>query len=180
MKPVQRSGELEKTQRLKQSDRQNKAAERTPDAHEYEDQYHPQERGDEHRYGRSREHKYEGKEGGEERTQGEPVDTVARRAKKLYQEVSALIHQRATHAPFHFDELGETQATVPSQPTQTPPLPYRRAVRSKPTRFYPHGSSERVEATAGVGRVRLQKVIPNYELSTAETRTSGLGPKLEN
>lgn len=60
--------------------------------------------------------------------------------------------------------------------------PRRRARRSSYaiTNFYPgygegNGALDRVEP---VSPVRMQRILPRYDLSTARTRTSGLGPPL--
>lgn len=62
------------------------------------------------------------------------------------------------------------------------PKPRRRAGRRSYaiTNFYPgygegNASLDRVEP---VSAVRMQRILPRYDLSTARTRTSGLGPPL--
>ena len=109
---------------------------------------------------------------------GEPSGgDLQRKAKWHYEQMRALKDQRATHAPFHFSTLGQ-EPPPKTEPTPRPMLP---VVRYLPTQFYPGGEGERAELgpIAGVGPVRLQRIIPRYELSTAETRESGLGPQLE-
>lgn len=53
------------------------------------------------------------------------------------------------------------------------------AYRSVPlTGFYPlyDGANDQVEAVAPVARAAFQRIIPRYQLSSSETRDTGLGP----
>ena len=134
--------------------------------HEYDeydsDSWHFKEYGEEHRYARP---------------------TRPSTAKAAYQKSLALIHQKVTHAPFYMEDIGEKQSDhVPSPDAHHHPVS-NHAVQERnyilPTRFYPQGSGERIDRVQAVGRTQLQRVLPSYELSTSETRESGLGPRLE-
>ena len=97
-------------------------------------------------------------------------------ARWYYEQGLQLKDQKATHAPFHFSDLDP-----PTEVHVTPKVPPRIIQRHLPTNFYPGGDGERggIDPIAPIGRVRFQRIIPRYELSTAETRESGLGPSLE-
>ena len=186
MKPVQKRINSIRPRELR--DRQQNLDQRVDSqvlTHSQSDHYSSEDHGTDHRYGRpttqleaSEVQPFTADQDGEQTH----VYPEARRAKRMYQAAADLAHQRVTHAPFYFDHLGHPPP--PSEPSQSreksapPPLP--RPIRSKPTRFYPGGGPDRIEATARIGRAQLQRVLPNYELSTSETRTSGLGPKLES
>ncbi|MEE2644964.1 MAG: hypothetical protein VYD19_08530 [Myxococcota bacterium] len=118
------------------------------------------------------------------------LDTIQRRrAAAAYARSRAIMARGEAHAPFQFDEL----ATSPQQREErtsssgSPPaaqVQKRRGGRPiyyKPTRFFPGGEADnqRVDAVASVRGARLQRILPSYELSTAETRESGEGPALE-
>ena len=107
-----------------------------------------------------------------------PSASLQQKARWHYERASALKHQAATHAPFHFAELGQEKEPEVSSKPRRAMLPVARYL---PTQFYPGGEGERpaLNPVAGVGAVQLQRIIPRYELSTAETRESGLGPSLE-
>jgi hypothetical protein len=51
-----------------------------------------------------------------------------------------------------------------------------------PTNFYPayDGANDQVDRITPVARIRFQRVLPRYRLSTSETRDLGLGPALES
>ena len=122
------------------------------------DSWSPDEHGQDYRYGQRQPHHH---------------------AKRAYQAAAAIAYQDVTHAPFHMEEIGR-EPTLPSprQISEEPPVTPRRTYR--PTRFYPEGGQDdAVQPIRAVGRAQLQKVLPSYELSTAETRESGLGPSLE-
>lgn len=99
---------------------------------------------------------------------------------QAYQQSAALKEQRTVHRPFYFEELGQEPETLQSKaPPQTQPVTPQVMSYQQPTRFYPHTGDD---AIAPIGRVRpaqLQRVLPSYELSTEETRETGLGPILE-
>lgn len=125
------------------------------------------EYGEEHRYAQTRPH---------------------RRARDAYQAAAALAHQRNTHALFYMEDLGRDPAEeAPPAAAVTSLQPSDQArddmirTYAKPTRFYPDGGQDdRITRIQPVGRAQLQRVLPSYELSTAETRESGLGPALES
>jgi hypothetical protein len=50
-----------------------------------------------------------------------------------------------------------------------------------PTNFYPayDNANDQVDRITPVARVRFQRVLPRYRLSTSETRDLGLGPAME-
>ena len=97
---------------------------------------------------------------------------------QAYQQSAALKDQRSVHRPFYMEDLGRE----PEPPAQVePPLPQPPRVMSyqQPTRFYPHTGDDSISPVGRVRSVQFQKVLPSYELSTEETRESGLGPALE-
>ena len=102
-------------------------------------------------------------------------------AKLAYQAAAAIAHQKVTHKPFYMEDLGKEEPAMPEPPMveesaeYAPPRQYM-----KPTRFYPDGGqNDSVSRVQGVGRVQMQRIYPSYELSTSETRESGLGPGVE-
>ena len=101
-------------------------------------------------------------------------------AKRAYQAAAALAHQKVTHKPFYMEDLGQedepqVETSLEEEMVNMPPKQYMR-----PTRFYPNGGqSESVSRVQGIGRAQMQRIYPSYELSTAETRESGLGPGIE-
>ena len=122
-----------------------------------DDQWHGEERGEEYRYNRKQ---------------------AYFKAKQAYQQAAALAYQKATHKPFYMEDIGLSpeEQNMPEQ--ETKPQVARQYMR--PTHFYPDGgNNDTVSRVQGVGRVQMQKIYPNYEYSTAETRESGLGPSLE-
>lgn len=122
------------------------------------DSWHNQQRGEEYRYGQRR-----------------PYGN----AKRAYQAAAALAEQQVTHQAFYMEDLGKEQEVhAQSLPlNDTPTVPRRYML---PTRFYPDGGqNDSISKIQGIGRVQMQRIYPNYELSTSETRESGLGPQIE-
>ena len=118
------------------------------------DQWLSEEPGEEHRYARR------------QRTQ-----TPA----QAYQQSAALKDQRTVHRPFYMEDIGrEPETPQPSEPSAPLITSYQQ-----PTRFYPHTGDDAISPIGRVRPVQLQRVLPSYELSTEETRESGLGPALE-
>ena len=108
------------------------------------------------------------------------------RAIASYQSAIDLKHQVETHAPFYYEELGDEegprgQERGPATPPPHSPQESLMPIRHRPTRFFPGPSGERegVSAIRPVRSVRFQRILPSYEMSTAETREEGLGPHLE-
>lgn len=125
------------------------------------DSWSAHEHGEEYRYGQRQPHQH---------------------AKRAYQAAAALAHQAVSHAPFYMEEIGLPPAPAMMSPPPVEESQYVPPPRTyaKPTRFYPEGGQpDRVGAIQAVGRAQLQRILPSYELSTAETRESGLGPALE-
>lgn len=122
------------------------------------DQWHREEPGEEHRYARHR------------RTQT---------AAQAYRQSAALKDQRSVHKPFYMEDLGrEPAASQPQERPAPPPMP-RVTSYQRPTRFYPHTGDDAISPVGRVKPAQLQRILPSYELSTEETRESGLGPALE-
>ena len=127
------------------------------EANDTPDQWLREEPGEEYRYARGRRN---------------------RTAAQAYQKSAALKNQRSTHQPFYMEDLGRE----PDYPTP-PPTPSIESPRvtgyQQPTRFYPHSDSDSISPVSRVRPAQSQRVLPNYELSTEETRETGLGPALE-
>ena len=122
------------------------------------DQWHQEESGEEFRYAR---HKR------------------ARTAAQAYQQSAALKDQRSVHAPFYMEDLGREPVVSQPQKILDPPSPPRVTSYQRPTRFYPHTGDDAISPVGRIRPTQLQRILPNYELSTEETRESGLGPALE-
>ena len=104
-------------------------------------------------------------------------------AKEAYQKSINLVHQKVTHAPFYMKDLAVYEDDIDThhdtnQNIDTIPERLPREYMA-PTRFYPNGSGERIAKIQAIGKTQLQAIVPSYDLSTAETRESGLGPRLE-
>ena len=117
------------------------------------------------------------------RNQDPPTYGRQQRAIAHYKRALQLKEQKTTHAPFYFEDLAPSSDVDDSSVSSSPPSsrimfdPYRY----KPTHFYPGGPDDgnALEAISPLKGVRFQRVLPNYEISTTETRESGLGPALE-
>lgn len=122
------------------------------------DTWHAKQRGEEYRYGQQRPY---------------------RNAKRAYQAALELAQQKVTHQAFYMEDLGKTEEVNLNEPKPTLNLNTPKKYML-PTRFYPDGGqNDKISKVKRIGRVQLQKIYPNYELSTSETRESGLGPQIE-
>ena len=125
---------------------------------QFHDTWHAQQHGEEHRYGQNRPY---------------------RNAKRAYQAAIELAQQKVTHQAFYMEDLGKAEEADDHSPSTTISS-YSSQRYMLPTKFYPDGGqNDKVSKVQRVGRVQLQKIYPNYELSTSETRESGLGPQIE-
>ena len=117
------------------------------------------------------------------RNQDPPTYGRKQRAVAHYKRALQLKEQKTTHAPFYFEDLAQSSSPQDSLPTLSPSRPVNPfdPYRYKPTHFYPGGPDDgnALEAISPLKGVRFQRVLPNYEISTTETRESGLGPALE-
>ena len=119
-----------------------------------QDMWYPQQRGEEYRYARH---------------------PRASKGKAAYQQAIALKKQTVTHAPFYMETLGHTEEP------HNPPKKVQQVIQyPMPTRFYPHTGDDALSPIQPVRRAQIQRVLPSYELSTAETREDGVGPSLES
>ena len=164
---LQRESLISKARDVLRPKRARRLGESSPVVYDNDgDSWTSEEHGEDYRYGQRQAHHH---------------------AKRAYQAAAAIAHQAVTHAPFYMEDIGlsQTEKDQRADPPLSPPselqaqlsLP-RRSYR--PTRFYPEGGQDdRIQPIRRVGRTQLQKILPSYELSTAETRESGLGPSLE-
>ena len=125
-----------------------------PQTREHPDRWLSGEPGAEHRYGRH------------------PRTLTPAQA---YQQGAALKTQTSTHSPFYFEDLGRESTPEPKVEARAP----RVVSYQVPTRFYPPKGNDAIAPIGRVQPAQLQRVLPNYELSTEETRETGLGPALE-
>lgn len=122
------------------------------------DTWHAKQHGEEYRYAQQRSY---------------------RNAKRAYQAAIELAQQKVTHQAFYMEDLGKTEDVKANTPAPTLNLNTPKKYML-PTRFYPDGGqNDKVTKVQKVGRVQLQRIYPNYELSTSDTRESGLGPQIE-
>ena len=94
---------------------------------------------------------------------------------QAYQQGAALKTQTSTHSPFYFEDIGREPTPESNVEARAP----RVVSYQVPTRFYPPKGNDAIAPIGRVQPAQLQRVLPNYELSTEETRETGLGPALE-
>ena len=102
----------------------------------------------------------------------------ARNGIQAYQQSAALKEQRSIHCPFYMEDIAREPESPPPPQRREPQAP-RVLSYQAPTHFYPHTDAGKVSPVGRVRSVQLQRVLPSYELSTEETRETGLGPALE-
>ena len=99
---------------------------------------------------------------------------------QAYQQGAALKTQVSTHRPFYFEDIGREPAPPPRAEVQRAEARAPQIMSYQvPTRFYPPRGDDSITPIGRVQPAQLQRVLPSYELSTEETRETGLGPALE-